>query len=130
VLAKEPTSLIDRVDLSKLDYKQNPKLVGIFSTLVTGNPGKEGLYSATGLMKKGAVFPPHSHPDKRMSVVISGVMYLGHGEAYSETALVAYPVGTVAITPANVPHFMAAKDGDVRILEIGSGPSGMTFLSR
>lgn len=105
-------------------------LEGVASAFILGDFTTPGLYAAQGEMKEGAVFPPHTHPDQRLSIVTSGTMYLGTGETYDQDKLVAYPVGTMAITPAGVPHFMIALDGDVTILEIGSGPSGSKFTER
>ncbi|MEM9356805.1 MAG: cupin domain-containing protein [Pseudomonadota bacterium] len=119
---------IQQIDLSKLTHKQLARFPGVSNAFLLGAFNKPGLYAAHGIMAAGTKFPPHQHPDVRLSIVVSGTMYLGQGETFEEDKLVAYPVGTVAITPANTPHFMFAKDGDVKILEIGAGPSGAKFF--
>lgn len=119
---------IRKVEPSKLTTSPVPSLPGVENVFVLGSFTTPGLYAAQGVMRRGAVFPPHSHPDTRISVVVSGTMYLGQGDRVDETSIVAYPTGTMAVTPANVPHFMLARDGDVTIMEIGSGPSGATFF--
>ena len=121
---------IQAIDPAGLSHTPIPAFPGVANTFLTGAFNKPGLYAAHGKMSKGAKFPPHSHPDVRLSVVMSGTMYLGEGETFDVSKLVAYPAGTVAITPPNTPHYMYAKDGDVTILEIGSGPSGASFTEK
>lgn len=125
-----PERQIRSVELHKLPLQDIPSLPGIGNTFIQGTFDKPGLYAAYSRMAEGSRFPPHSHPDVRFTVVTSGTMYLGEGEVFDEARLVAYPVGTAAITPANTAHYMFAKDGDVWVLEIGAGPSGATFLKR
>ena len=125
-----PAPGIQSIELAKLNLKDNPVLPGISSTFIVGAFDKAGLYAAPGRMARGSKFPPHSHPDVRLTIVTSGTMFLGEGETFDEAKLVAYPVGTVAITPAGTPHYMMARDGDVTVLEIGAGPSGATFVEK
>ena len=125
-LAQE-AGAIRKVDPQAMPLAALAAFPGVSNGFLTGRFDREGLYVAQGLMEQGSVFPPHAHPDQRVTVVLEGTMMLGEGEAFDEAALVAYPAGTVAMTPAGTFHFMAAPDGDVRVLEIGSGPSGATF---
>ena len=113
--------------LDEMELGANPVLQGVEGAFVTGAFDAPGLYAANSVMREGAVFPPHAHPDNRMSVVVSGTMYLGVGESVDEAAEQAFPAGSVALTPAGTMHWMIARDGDVRILEVGSGPSATTF---
>lgn len=105
-----------------------PAFPGVSNGFLIGSFGEAGLYAAEGEMAAGSTFPPHMHPDMRLTIVVSGTMYLGEGQTADPAALVAYPAGTAAITPAGTPHYMAAPDGDVRVLEIGAGPSGFEFI--
>lgn len=127
--ADAPQATIKQIALSELALNDIPAFPGVSAAFIEGAFDKPGLYVAHSKMAEGAVFPPHAHPDVRLTVVTSGVMYLGQGEAFDESKLVAYPVGTVAVTPPGVYHFMAAKDGAATVLEIGSGPSGSSFAT-
>ncbi len=111
-----------KVTLDEMTLNQTP-LDGVSSAMVSGAMDAEGAFGANAVMRDGSVFPPHSHPDGRMSVVLEGTMYLGIGDAVDPDAEEAYEAGTVAITAGGVPHWMAARGGDVRILEIGTGPT-------
>lgn len=117
---------IRKVDPDGLD-RQGGAFAGVSAAFILGAFDAEGLFAASARMDPGAVFPPHAHPDTRLTIVTSGTMYLGEGERVDEAAMVAYPAGSVAVTPAGVMHFMVAGDGAATMLEIGSGPSGTTF---
>ena len=45
--------------------------------------------------------------------MLSGTLYVGFGEQFDESTLVAVPAGAVYVAPAGVPHFLMAKDGEV-----------------
>lgn len=113
---------VKKLDLTTMPLNATP-IEGVSSAMVSGSMGQEGVFGANAIMSDGSVFPPHTHPDARMSLVIEGTMYLGVGEEVEPGKETAYQAGTVALTPAGVPHWMAARDGDVRILEIGTGPT-------
>ncbi|MEM7057472.1 MAG: cupin domain-containing protein [Pseudomonadota bacterium] len=113
---------IKKITLDQMQLNETP-LEGVSSAMINGTMTEDGAFGANAIMKDGSVFPPHSHPDARMSLVVSGKMYLGVGDQIDPGAEQVFEAGTVAITPAGVSHWMAARDGDVRILEIGTGPT-------
>lgn len=111
-------------DLDRMVLNAHPAVEGVSAAFLAGAFDAEGLYAANSVLEEGALFPPHAHPDDRLSIVLEGTMYLGTGEEADPKAETAYPAGTAVLTPAGTFHWMAARDGDIRILEIGSGPSG------
>lgn len=113
---------VSKVALAEMPLNQTP-LDGVSSAMMSGAMDADGVFGAVAVMEDGSVFPAHSHPDARMSLVIEGTMYLGVGDAIDPEAEQVFEAGTVALTPAGVAHWMAARDGDVRILEIGTGPT-------
>ena len=76
----------------------------------------------------GGRIRPHTHPDERNSTVLQGVLFIGFGETFEESKVVAIPTGAVCVIPANVPHYVWAKDGDVVYQEAGLGITGTKFL--
>ena len=52
------------------------------------------------------------------------------GETFDESNLVAIPTGAVFVTPANVPHYVWARDGEAIYQESGVGPTGTSFIKR
>lgn len=111
-------------------WTPNPRLAGVDSASIVGDSARSGLYVSLGRMRQGATFPPHSHPDRRITTVVSGTMYYGTGPAFDHGRLRRYPAGSVVETPPGVPHFMAAKDGTAVMQETGMGPSGLDFVPR
>ena len=69
-----------------------------------------------------------SAPDNRYTLVLSGTWYVGFGETFDATKLVARPAGAVYVASARVPHFMWAKDGEVVIQESGTNPTATDFV--
>ena len=119
---------ITRLDPATAPVSDLAALPGVASGALLGGMDAQGLFASAALMREGAVFPPHSHPDTRLTVVVEGTMHLGEGDAFDEGALIAYPAGSAAMTPAGTVHFMAAPDGDVRVMEIGVGPTASAFV--
>ena len=70
------------------------------------------------------------HPDERSSTVLSGTIYVGFGEIFDEARLVAIPAGAVYVAPANVPHYVWAKDGEAVYQEAGVGPTATTIITQ
>lgn len=123
-LAPAAAAQVTAFDLAEMTLNAHPMLEGVSAAFLTGAFDAEGLYVANSVMADGAFFPPHAHPDDRITYVVEGTMYLGTGSDAEAGAETAHPAGTAMLTPAGTFHWMAARDGDVRILEIGSGPSG------
>jgi quercetin dioxygenase-like cupin family protein len=93
-----------------------------------GDPRTEGLYVTRTFIPKGTKGIPHTHPDSRTVVVLSGAYYYGIGEEFEESRLMAMPPGSFFTEPAGIPHFTWAKDGDVVIQTTAIGPSGTQIL--
>ena len=74
-------------------------------------------------LEAGGRMAPHTHPDTRNTTVLSGTLYVGFGDTFDETKVVAIPTGGVYVASANVSHFAWAKDGEVVYQEAGVGPT-------
>ncbi|MEL7223952.1 MAG: cupin domain-containing protein [Cyanobacteria bacterium J06576_12] len=110
-----------------IQWRENPEIAGVESAIALGNPSSSELYVLFGRMAPGSTFPAHSHPDDRITTVISGVMYYGIGETFNPENVQAYPAGSVVYTPAGTPHFMQSQDAETLMQETGFGPTGLTF---
>jgi len=98
----------------------NPDVRGAW---VIGHEKEVGPYLFRVKLAKGGRLLPHTHPDTRNTTVLSGTLYVGFGERFDESKLVAIPAGGVYIAPAGLSHFLLAKDGDVVYQEGGTGPT-------
>ena len=72
----------------------------------------------------------HTHPHDELVTVIAGTWYLGEGERFDSTRLKGYPAGSFIVIPAGLPHFLAAKDGDVIVQLSGTGKFGTDYLEK
>ncbi len=129
-VAQEQGERLEAVLPNDLEWEANPDVEGVQNaSAAIGDLSQPGLYASFGKMAQGVIFPAHTHPDGRLTTVVSGVMYLGIGEVAEETDFQAYPAGSVVYTPAGTPHIMWAKDGEIIVQEAGFGPSGAEFVS-
>jgi len=95
---------------------------------LVGRGQKTGAYAFQVKFEAGTKAAPHTHPDDRYTLVLSGTWYVGFGETFDATKLVAIPAGAVYVASARVPHFMWAKDGEVVIQESGTNPTATDFV--
>jgi quercetin dioxygenase-like cupin family protein len=105
----------------------NPKLRAAW---VIGSESARSAYLLRVMLARGGKIPAHLHPDERHTTVLAGTLYVGFGEVADESKIVAIPTGGVYVAPANVPHYLWAKDGDVIYQESGTGPTATRFLDR
>lgn len=113
-----------------LRWGSPPNMPGLQAAWVVGAEQKAGQYVLRVKLASGAKIPPHTHPDERITTVLTGTVYVGFGERFAEAGVVAIPAGGVYIAPAGIPHYIWAKEGDVMYQEAGMGPTGTSFISR
>src|SRR5262245_27509879 len=80
--------------------------------VIVGQPLEAGPYVIRVKAPGGAKLMPHKHPEDRIYTVISGVFYIGLGEAFDDEKLEAFPPGSVIVLPGDTPHFHWAKSGE------------------
>lgn len=106
-----------------LHWSSPPQIPGLRAAWVLGGEHDPGPYLLRVKLAAGARIPPHTHPDTRYSTVLTGTLYVGFGPAFDEARCVAIPAGGVYVAPANVPHFLWAKTGNVEYQEAGTAPT-------
>ncbi len=108
------------IDSSDPNYK-------ISTALLSGDPKLKGMYATQVKISKGTKLMPHSHPDDRMVVVLSGNFLYAYGNVYDESKMRELSAGTFLTEPANKPHFAFAKS-DILLQVTGYGPSGTKYV--
>jgi quercetin dioxygenase-like cupin family protein len=103
---------------------------GTFQADVIGEAAKPGPYAVRTRLPAGFRLPPHTHPDSRIVLVVSGTLYLGYGERFDEATTTALPPGSVFTEPAGQPHFSWAKDGEVTLHATGVGPTATAWVDQ
>lgn len=107
-----------------LTFTTPPPIPDLSSAYVLGAENEPGTYAIRVKLKAGGRVPVHTHPDTRYSTVLSGTLYVGFGATANDARMTAVPAGAVYVAPANVPHHLWAKDGEVVYQEAGNGPTG------
>jgi quercetin dioxygenase-like cupin family protein len=96
--------------------------------VLAGDPTQPGPYTIRVKLPAGARMAPHRHPEDRIYTVISGVFYIGLGEIFDETKLVAHPPGAVIVLPGGQAHFHWAKSGEYVTQVTAIGPLGLGYV--
>ncbi|HEX4105088.1 MAG TPA: cupin domain-containing protein [Rhizomicrobium sp.] len=98
--------------------------------VLVGDPAKPGPYVTRVHLPSGTKMMPHKHSEDRIYTVMSGIFYIGLGETFDESKLMAFAPGTVVILPSGQPHFHWAKSGDYITQISAIGPLGMDYIHR
>ena len=113
-----------------LRWTSPPNVPGLRAAWVLGAEQKPGLYLLRVHLAPSARIPPHTHPDERNTTVLIGTINVGFGETFDESRMVVVPAGAVYVTPAHVPHYIWAKDGEALYQESGIGPTATVIIKR
>ncbi len=125
-LAETPLPTVIRPDT--LHWVSPPNHPALQSAWILGTETQPGLYVLRVKLAAGGKIPPHTHPDERVTTVLSGTLSVGFGQTFDENAMITIPTGAVYVAPAQTPHYVWAKDGAVSYQEIGIGPTGTAFI--
>jgi quercetin dioxygenase-like cupin family protein len=113
-----------------IKWQSSPVAPGVQNAWFVGSPDKPRLYAVRVKLPAGSKIPPHTHPDERFSIVLSRTIYVGFGENFDETNVVAIPTGGMYVAPAGLPHYVWAKDGDAMYQESAIGPTATNIIKR
>ena len=100
---------------------------GIVTMSLVGQGRSSGVYAARVRFAPNTKLPPHYHPDDRYTLVLKGTLYVGFGEVFDESKLVAVPEGALYFVPAGVRHFLWSR-GELVYQESGTNPTATTFV--
>jgi len=96
--------------------------------VLVGDPSQPGPYVIRVRLPAGTKMMPHKHPEDRIYTVLSGVFYIGLGEEFDESRLMAFGVGSVIVLPGGQAHFHWAKSGAYVTQITAIGPLGLTYV--
>jgi hypothetical protein len=97
--------------------------------VVVGHPSEPGPYVVRVKVPSGVQLMPHRHKEDRVYTVMSGIFYIGLGDEFDETKLMAYPPGAVVVLPGETSHFHWAKSGDYVTQVTAIGPISLDYVS-
>jgi len=97
-------------------------------SVLVGDPSKPGPYVVRVMVPHDEKLMPHAHPEDRVYTVISGVFYIGLGETFDESKLLAFAPGSLIVLPGGQPHFHCAKSGAYITQVTANGPLGLEYI--
>lgn len=109
-------------------WSEYPGIAGISRMVVYGDPSKTGVYVIRAKFSRGVMSMPHTHPEDRLATVIRGTWWSGTGTEFTPDKTVGMKPGSFMLHPAGEAHFDGAKDEEVVVQLIGTGPSGTKFI--
>ena len=110
-------------------WKDIPNGRGVQAAVISGDPGKPGIYVIRAKFPPGIMSSPHTHDEDRYAVVLKGTWYTGTDADWDPDKTVGLPVGSFMKHPAGAVHFDGAKDEEVIVQIVGMGPSRTSILS-
>ncbi len=87
-----------------------------------GDPSTSGTYVVRVRYPPNVFTRPHWHGDDRHIVVLEGTWYMGTGADFDPATAIPLPVGSYAKHPAGGVHWDGARDEEVVLQVIGTGP--------
>jgi quercetin dioxygenase-like cupin family protein len=96
--------------------------------VVSGDPGKTGMFTIQLSMPAGYRIPPHFHPTDEHVAVKQGTFLVGMGDKFDDAKTKPMAVGDTGFIPALGHHYAQAKVATV--VEVTSmGPFAMTYVN-
>lgn len=120
---------IERLTPDQIVWKDVPNGRGVQFAVVSGDPGKPGVYVVRAKFPPGIMSSPHIHDEDRFVVVVKGTWYTGTAADWDPAKTVGLPPGSFMKHPAKAVHFDGAKDEEVIVQIVGIGPSRTTTLT-
>ncbi len=96
--------------------------------VVSGDPGKDGLYVVRIKMPPGYKIPAHHHPTTEYVTVLSGNFHIGMGDKLDESSGQELRAGGFAEAPAGMNHYAWATSETV-VQVHGQGPFAITYVN-
>jgi quercetin dioxygenase-like cupin family protein len=97
-------------------------------TVLSGDPGQPGPFTARAQLPAGYRIPPHWHSTEENLTVLSGVLGMGMGDKFDEPSLREIRTGGFVHMAPNTRHFLLAK-ADTVIQVHGVGPFSITYVN-
>jgi quercetin dioxygenase-like cupin family protein len=114
----------------EINYKPIPFAPGAEFAFLASDGSKPENYSLRVRLKPDAKIPPHTHPDTRMIVVLSGELFVGSGANFDANSGTLLPAGSFYTVPAGMVHWSWAKNGETTYQEFGTGPTATNLTQQ
>jgi hypothetical protein len=101
---------------------------GARMAVVSGDPGKPGMFTVELKLPAGYKIPPHFHPTDETVEVKDGLFLYGMGDMFDAAKTSPMKPGEKGTIPAKMHHFATAKVATV-IDVTAMGPFAMTYVN-
>lgn len=101
---------------------------GASFAVISGDPGKAGLFVVRLKMPSGYKIAPHFHPTDEHVTVLSGTFGLGMGDKLDKAAAKPLTAGGYALLPAQMHHYAIAMT-EATVQVHGMGPFQLTYVN-
>ena len=101
---------------------------GAQMAVLSGDPGKSGLFVIRLKMPAGYKIPAHQHPTDEYVTVVSGDLSLGMGDKLDPAKSAKLAAGGFALAGARMNHF-AFSTGGAEVQVMAEGPFAMTYVN-
>src|SRR2546430_9500915 len=105
----DPAAMAYRLPTT-IEWRDNPNNPGVKSAVLYGDPTKPGPYVVRVKWLPGNMSRPHSHPNDRFIVVLSGTWWAGTGEKFDPENTIPMPAGTFVTHFGGEIYYDGAKD--------------------
>jgi quercetin dioxygenase-like cupin family protein len=95
--------------------------------VLSGDPGKDGLYVIRLKMPAGYKIPAHNHPTTENVTVVSGNFHIGMGDHLDEKKGIELTSGGFGEAPAKMNHYAWATSPTI-VQVHGQGPFAITYV--
>ena len=97
-------------------------------TVLSGDPGKPGLFTIRLKFPPSYTIPPHRHPSDELVTVVAGQLGLGMGNTLNRRAAATLVPGGYAVAPANMSHFAFTRAG-ATVQITANGPFEIIYVN-
>lgn len=95
--------------------------------VLDGDPSKEGLFVFRAKLPAGYIVPPHWHSGDENITVLSGKLFMGHGDTFDKAGATAIGPGDYTRMPAKMHHFAFTEAETIFQLH-GRGPFDINYI--
>ena len=96
--------------------------------VLSGDPGKAGMFTIRLKFPAGFVIAPHHHPTDEMVTVVDGKLSLGMGDTLDKAKAATLTQGGYAVAGANMNHY-AFTSGGATVQVTAEGPFMITYVN-
>jgi quercetin dioxygenase-like cupin family protein len=100
---------------------------GVKMAVVSGNPGKKGMFAIQLKMPANYAVPPHSHPTNEVVKVVSGKLHYGMSDKMDMATAKTLTPGHAATMKAKMNHWVHAP-APATVQVSGMGPFEITYV--